>query len=208
MTEDADEHADDAWNYAARKETPTARLDRNWTDLLQEVRVAQTGVQLFTGLLLTVPFQARFTELKPHQLTLYLIIFSLSVLATGLLLSPVVLHRVLFRRHARRKLVWFGQRCALAGFAALGLAVVGVCALIFDVVVGGAAGIVAGVVALVVFAGLWAVGPLLVRRQVLADDGAEQDEAEDDGQSRTRRSRPQDDVDPTAARRPPRRTGR
>jgi Family of unknown function (DUF6328) len=171
MTQDVDQpRDDDAWNYAARRETPTARLDRNWADLLQEVRVAQTGVQLFTGLLLTVPFQARFTELTQRQLTLYLVIFGLSVLATGLLLSPVVLHRVLFRRHARRTLVWFGQRCALAGFAALGLAVVGVCALIFDVVVGGSAGIVAGTVAFVVFAGLWGVGPLLVRGRVLGEE--------------------------------------
>jgi Family of unknown function (DUF6328) len=34
------------------------RLDRNWTDLLRELRVAQTGVQLLTGFLLTVPFKS------------------------------------------------------------------------------------------------------------------------------------------------------
>ncbi|MBN9099367.1 MAG: hypothetical protein J0I49_14825 [Pseudonocardia sp.] len=63
---------DEDWNAAARRETPTARLDRNWTDLLQELRVAQTGVQLLTGLLLTVPFQARFTDLAPHHRVIYL----------------------------------------------------------------------------------------------------------------------------------------
>jgi hypothetical protein len=171
MTQDVDQPGDDAdWNYAARRETPTARLDRNWDDLLQELRVAQTGVQLFTGLLLTVPFQSRFTELTPHQRVLFLVIFGLSVLATGLLLSPVVLHRVLFRQHARGVLVSVGQRCALAGFGALGLAVVGVSGLIFDVVVGGPSGVVAGAVAAVVFAGLWFVGPLLVRGRVVAEE--------------------------------------
>ncbi|MDT7576965.1 MAG: hypothetical protein QOH17_3298 [Pseudonocardiales bacterium] len=175
MPQDVDRPGDDAeWNYAARHETPMGRLDRNWSDLLQELRVAETGVQLFTGLLLTVPFQARFGELTPHQVQLYMVIVGLSVLATGLLLTPVVLHRVLFRQHARRTLVSVGQRCALAGFAALGLAVVGVCVLIFDVVAGGSAAIAAGVVAFVIFAGLWGVGPLLLRSRVAAE---EEDEA-------------------------------
>jgi hypothetical protein len=171
MPQDVDRPGDDAeWNYAARHETPTGRLDRNWSDLLQELRVAETGVQLFTGLLLTVPFQARFGELTPRQLLLYMVIVGLSVLATGLLLTPVVLHRVLFRQHARRTLVSVGQRCALAGFAALALAVVGVCALIFDVVAGDGAAIAAGAVAFVIFAGLWGVGPLLLRGRVAADE--------------------------------------
>ena len=68
------------------------------------------------------------------------------MLASGLLISPVVLHRVLFRQHARRTLVSAGQRFALAGFGTLGLAVVGVCTLIFDVVLGVAAGVTAAVV--------------------------------------------------------------
>jgi hypothetical protein len=145
------------------------RLDRNWDDLLQELRVAQTGVQLLTGLLLTVPFQARFHELLAHQRILYLVTVSLSVLATGLLISPVVLHRVLFRQHARRTLVSAGQRFALCGFAVLGIAVVGVVALIFDVVLGLGAAWLAGGVAFVVLLGLWALGPIAVRSRATAD---------------------------------------
>jgi hypothetical protein len=140
------------------------RLDRNWDDLLQELRVAQTGVQLLTGLLLTVPFQARFVELSGQQRTVYLIVASLSVFAAGLLITPVVLHRVLFRLNARETLVAAGQRFALAGFAVLGLAVVGVITLIFDIVLGGPAAVIAGVVAFVVISALWAVGPIALRR--------------------------------------------
>jgi hypothetical protein len=66
-------------------------------------------VQLLTGLLLTVPFQDRFTALLAHQRVIYLVTVSLSVLATGLLLSPAVLHRVLFRQHARQILLSAGQ---------------------------------------------------------------------------------------------------
>lgn len=166
---DVDDPDDAAWNTAARSETPTDRLDRNWADLLQELRVAQTGVQLLTGLLLTVPFQARFAELGSQQRVLYLITACLSVLATGLLIAPVVLHRVLFRQHARAVLVSVAQRCALAGFATLALAVVGVCAIVFDVVVGTSAAYVAGGVAFVVLAVLWVIGPLALRRRVVRD---------------------------------------
>jgi hypothetical protein len=152
-------------------DAPT-RLDRNWDDLLQELRVAQTGVQLLTGLLLTVPFQARFNELTAQQRTLYLVVASLSVLATGLLLTPVVMHRVLFRLNARETLVTAGQRFALAGFGVLGLAVVGVISLIFDVVVGATAAILAAVVTFVLFLGLWAIGPIAVRRVRSEDEPA------------------------------------
>ena len=157
---------DAGWDRENRKETLAERLDRNWDDLLQELRVAQTGVQLLTGLLLTVPFQQRFHELAAHQRTVYIVTFCLSVLATGLLASPVVLHRVLFRQHARRMLVSAGQRFTLAGFTALALAVIGVVTLIFDVVFGLGAAIAAGIVAFVGLALLWAVGPIAVRQRL------------------------------------------
>src|SRR3954470_19031090 len=111
MTGDVDRPGDDAeWNYAARRETPTARLDRNWDDLLQELRVAQTGVQLLTGLLLTVPFQARFDRLESQEIAVYLVTVALAVLSSGLLPPRVVLPRVLSRQHARRRLISAGQR--------------------------------------------------------------------------------------------------
>jgi hypothetical protein len=155
-----------------RHETRTEQLDRNWQDLLQELRVAQTGVQLLTGLLLTVPFQARFPELPAHDRTIYLVTVALSMLATGLLISPVVLHRVLFRLHARAELVASAQQLALGGFAALGLASVGVCMLIFDVVLGLTAGIVAAVAVVILLGALWAVGPLMMRARARRQSGS------------------------------------
>ncbi|AEA24626.1 DUF6328 family protein [Pseudonocardia dioxanivorans] len=160
-----DEPADAAWNRAVRDETETERLDRNWNDLLQELRVAQTGVQLLTGLLLTVPFQSRFPELVTQQRVVYLVAISLSIIATGLLIAPVLLHRLLFRRHARRWLVASGQRFAVVGLATLGLAVVAVVDLIFDVVLGTVAGVIAAACALAVFSALWLVFPMVVRRR-------------------------------------------
>ncbi|MCE0763846.1 DUF6328 family protein [Pseudonocardia kujensis] len=157
---------DAEWDLRERRETPTERLDRNWADLLQELRVSQTGVQLLTGLLLTVPFQSRFPEITPQQRVVYLVTTSLSVIATGLLIAPVILHRVLFRLHARRPLVRASQRFAIAGLATLGLAVVGVVELIFAVVLGGVPGVIAACVALVLLGVLWVLVPAVVRRRL------------------------------------------
>lgn len=162
--EDSDHPERDAsWNEQARHETPTQRLDRNWTELLQELRVVQTGVQLLTGFLLTLPFQARFEKLTTFQQNVYLITVASSVIATGLVIAPVSLHRILFRRRARRLMVSAAHRFAVAGLVALSLAIVGVVLLIFDVVKGAAVGwTAAGVVAglLVV---LWFAFPLVIR---------------------------------------------
>ncbi|HEX3197712.1 MAG TPA: DUF6328 family protein, partial [Propionibacteriaceae bacterium] len=46
-----------------RDESLNERMDRNWNEILQELRVTQTGTQIFTGFLLTIAFQTRFGEL-------------------------------------------------------------------------------------------------------------------------------------------------
>ena len=80
--------SDEAWNESERHETPTERLDRNWGDLLQELRVVQTGVQLLTGFLLTLPFQQRFSTLSDAERGVYLFAVAASVIATGLYSMP------------------------------------------------------------------------------------------------------------------------
>ncbi len=154
---------DDGWNEEARDETAMQRLDRNWADLLQELRVVQTGVQLLTGFLLTLAFQARFEQLNANERAIYLITVALSVAATGFLIAPVSLHRMLFRRHARELLVTVSHRLALIGLALLGAAIVGVVLLIFAVVAGTTAGIVAAVAAVVLLASLWVGLPWIAR---------------------------------------------
>jgi hypothetical protein len=148
-----------------RDETPVERLDRNWSDLLQELRVVQTGVQLLTGLLLTLPFQTRFTQLGPFQQDTYLVAVSLSVAATGFLIAPVAIHRVLFRRHARLQLVTAAHYLAIVGVALLGGAVGGVVLLIFDVVRGRTFAVAATAVTFLALALLWAVLPWALRER-------------------------------------------
>ena len=139
-------------------------LTRNWDELLQEIRVTQTGVQILTGFLLTVPFSQRFDELTAFQKDVYLAVLAGSVLTTGLVVAPVAFHRALFRQRRRELLVESGNRFALAGLATLALTVSGVVLLVVDVVVGTTAGWVAGGALLAVFLSLWFVLPKVADR--------------------------------------------
>src|SRR4051812_1396814 len=89
----------------SRDETPMEKLDRNWNELLQELRVVQTGVQFLTGFLLTLPFQQRFSALSTHEQVTYVCALGLAIASTALIIAPVALHRNLFRKHARPELV-------------------------------------------------------------------------------------------------------
>jgi len=137
-------------------------LTRNWDELLQEIRVTQTGVQILTGFLLTVPFSNRFGELTAFQKDVYLAVLAGSVLTTGLVVAPVAMHRVLFRQRRRELLVEWGNRFAMSGLALLALTVSGVVLLVVDVVVGTTAGWVASGALLLVLTALWAVLPRVV----------------------------------------------
>ena len=139
-------------------------LTRNWDELLQEIRVTQTGVQILTGFLLTVPFSNRFTELTEFQRDVYLAVLAGSVLTTGLVVAPVAMHRVLFRQRRRELLVESGNRFAMAGLALLALTISGVVLLVVDVVVGTRAGWLAGGAILLVLTLLWAVVPRVAAR--------------------------------------------
>src|SRR5688572_24922376 len=133
-----------------RNETPNERSDRNWNDILQELRVALNGTQLIGGFLLAVAFQPRFEELDGYQLTLYLILVTLAGLATVVGLAPVTLHRTLFRRRVKERIVRTGNRLLIAHLIVVALLVIGVTGLIFDWSVSRAAGIIALVVGAIV----------------------------------------------------------
>jgi hypothetical protein len=151
------------WDSNARSETATERLDRNWASLLQELRVVQTGVQLLTGFLLTLPFQQRFDVLAGDVRVLYLVTVSCAVASTVLLVAPVGMHRVLFRQRRLKALVSVAHRLAYAGLLLLGLALAGMTVIIFAAVADRTAGLVAGVVALVVIVACWVALPFVMR---------------------------------------------
>lgn len=153
----------DALPGDGREETQTERLDRNWDSILQELRVAQTGTQILTGFLLTLAFQQRFTDLDALQIDIYLALVALASITTVLALTPVALHRSLFRRRAMDTLVTVSDRLLRATLAGVALVLAGTALLIFDVVVSLALGIVAGAIALVVAVVLWVALPASIR---------------------------------------------
>ncbi len=148
-----------------RNETETERSDRNWIELIQELRVAQTGIQVLAGFLLTLPFSSRFGDIDDLHRQVFLVAFSLAVVTVGLMTAPVSLHRFLFGRHKKATLVRVGASYAKAGMAAMGLTLVAVVVLIFGVVVSDTAGFVAGAAVLVFYASAWVGLPLMVLRR-------------------------------------------
>ena len=151
--------------HDGRDETPLERLDRNWDELLQELRVVQTGVQILAGFLLTLPFQQRFTEIEQANRGVFLVAFGLAVVATAFLVAPVSAHRLLFRKREKATLVAMANICARVGLVALALAVSAVAFVIFDVVTGTGVAIAAAAAALLLFVVNWLVLPLTALRR-------------------------------------------
>ncbi len=145
-----------------RDETLNERLDRNWNEILQELRVTQTGTQILTGFLLTIAFQQKFATLTPFQHTIYLILVMAAVLTTALGLAPVSLHRSLFRQHAMRVVVGTGHLILRIVLCGVGLVLTGTVLLIFDVVVGRTAAWIAAGATFVVVLVLWGL-PYVVK---------------------------------------------
>jgi glucan phosphoethanolaminetransferase (alkaline phosphatase superfamily) len=148
-----------------RNESVDEQMDRNWMELLQELRVLQTGVQLLAGFLLTLPFQARFQTLDGFQVNLYLANVALAALTTALILLPVSVHRRLFRLRLKSTLVSSADRIAKVALAGVGLLSVGTSAMVFDVTAGRAAGLTAGAALLAALLVLLVYVPVRLRQR-------------------------------------------
>jgi membrane-bound ClpP family serine protease len=144
-----------------RDESVNERMDRNWNEILQELRVTQTGTQIFTGFLLTIAFQSRFSELTTFQVRVYLTLVIAAVLTTALGLAPVNLHRGLFRRGAKMIIVETAHiimRITLVGVAVM---LIGTVLLIFDLVLDRRAALIAAGATLLIVIVLAVLPPLL-----------------------------------------------
>ncbi len=148
-----------------RHETGTERADRNWGELMQELRVLQTGAQILVGFLLTIPFQARFEALDGYQRGTYLVLVVMAVASTVLIVAPVSMHRLLFGRHRKAALVRAAARFARAGLVALALVMAGALMLLVDVVASRSAGRWAAVATLMVIVVAWWLVPSRVGRR-------------------------------------------
>ncbi|MGN7964582.1 DUF6328 family protein [Microbacterium sp. 22179] len=153
-----------------RDETPNERADRNWDELLQELRVMQTGTQILTGFLLAVAFQPRFTDMDELQRDLYVVLVALAAVATILALAPVGMHRAFFGRRRKPELVHIAARIVKIDLLVIGALTIGVTTLIVDFTVNRTAGLIALVAAVVAVGALWIVLPRIIRNSVRPGD--------------------------------------
>lgn len=157
------------------EETPNQQLSRNLTDLLSELRVAQAGVQILFGFLLSVVFTAPFRQASGPEKAMHLAAVVLAAFSTALLVAPAAWHRHLFRQGRRAEILRAGNRAVLAGLACLAAAVTDVVALIAKVVYGPVAMVGVGGVVGIAFVTLWFVVPRNLRRDRQPDQCASSD---------------------------------
>jgi hypothetical protein len=143
-----------------RDETESQRLDRNFTELLGELRVALPGVQVLFAFLLVVPFNQGYSRVSAFDKKIYFATLLCTALAAILLIAPTVHHRLEFHRRDKAYVVASANRLAIAGLAALALAMGGAILLVSNLVFGTAAAIVATTAVLGTFGGVWYGIPL------------------------------------------------
>jgi Family of unknown function (DUF6328) len=144
-------------------ESEQQRWQRNFTDLLQELRVAQTGVQILFAFLLTLPFSNQFPKTSQFQRDVYVVALVSAAGAAAMIISPVAFHQALFRRGRKPELVRFAHRMASGGLAFSLVSMVSSVLLITDFILGRAVALVITGAVAVFFLTFWAVLPYLRR---------------------------------------------
>ena len=158
-----------------RGENPLQRADRNMLEMLQELRVAQTGVQILFAFLLSLSFTERFGRIDEVQRWIYVATLLMTALTTGLLVAPAAVHRMLFGRRVKQTVVRIGQQLFVAGLVALALTLCGAVLLVLDIAIGRDRAVPITVAVGLVLVGLWFVLPLPVLRRAERDEPGEPD---------------------------------
>lgn len=153
-----------------RNETAEERADRRWSELVQEIRVAQTGVQILFGFLLTVVFTPRYGDLTSTNKAIYITTVALGSCATGALIGPVSFHRLVSGRRIKPQTVVWASRLTFIGLLLLLATLVSALFLVLRVATHDSyvPWLVAGVVTWYLIC--WYVLPLWVRHRYTSQD--------------------------------------
>jgi hypothetical protein len=143
-----------------RDETEAQRIDRNFGEQLQELRIAQAGVQILFAFLLTIPFQQRFTILTDLQRDIYVFTLLAAAVSVVVFTAPVALHRTLFRDGLKDFIVTYTDRLMSVGLFTLGIGIVGGVVLVLDVLMSHTAAFWVGGGLFVLGLALWVGVPL------------------------------------------------
>ena len=144
------------------------RLSRNMSELLQELRVVQSGVQILFAFLLTLPFTARFQTVTRPQRDAYLAALLLAGASVAFLIGPTAYHRIIFHHHDKRHLIRVASAWALCGLVLLAFAMTIVTGLVVDLLLGGAATVIAAASSALLFGTLWFAVP--IHRRITRDE--------------------------------------
>ena len=153
------------------EESEKQRTQRQLVELLQELRVATTGVQVLFAFLLTIPFNQRFAQVDEFQKTVYFVSLLLTAAASALLIAPSAYHRLRFHKRDREHIIEVSHRFAIAGLATLALAMTSVVLFVTDFIYDSTALVAATTAGTgLAFLVLWYALPLGRRLQDRADE--------------------------------------
>jgi hypothetical protein len=153
-------------------ESKKERLDRELGELLQELRVVLPGVQVLLAFLLTAPFQQRFAAIPGSMRNAFFAAIVCATLATAFLIAPSAHHRMRWRAGDKERLVRIGNRMAIVGTVFLAAAIVLALYVVSDVLFTTNLAVLTAIGALVLFAGLWYVVPMVGAREAQDSRGA------------------------------------
>ena len=154
MTTSPQEHDDES-----RRE----RVNRELIELLNELRVALPGVQVLFAFLLAVPFSAGWDKVTSFQKDVFFATLIATAISTACFIVPTAYHRINFRKREKENILLISNKFAIAGIMFLALSMIGVIVLITDVIYSDDAAVVTGILAFLVFGGLWLALPLIRR---------------------------------------------
>ncbi|OLF04692.1 hypothetical protein BLA60_39400 [Actinophytocola xinjiangensis] len=157
---------EDNGHPGSASESDNERLKRNLNELLQELRVAQAGVQFLFGFLLAVAFTEPYLRGTDFQHAVHLVAVVFATAAVALLSAPAAWHRVLFRRGQRSMIVELANRFAVAGMACLAVSMTATVLLLTDAVLGNWVAVALSTLTALMFALLWFVFPLVRRWRI------------------------------------------
>ncbi|TMK56476.1 MAG: hypothetical protein E6G51_09570 [Actinobacteria bacterium] len=171
MGNGGNEEKDQRNRESGRDETEEERLDRNLSELLQELRVALPGVQVLFAFLLAVPFQQGFEKITSFQKDVYFGTLICTAFSAVMLISPSAYHRVTFRYQQKRKLIFYANQFSIAGLVFLALAMTGAIMLVTNYLFGTTMTVVTTALAVLAFSFFWFGLPL--RRRLSLGSGQE-----------------------------------
>jgi uncharacterized RDD family membrane protein YckC len=157
-----------ATRYERLEEDAGERLDRQWIELLQELRLAQTGTQILFAFLLGIAFTPVFQDADAFTHDVYAGTLVASALATGLFLAPVSFHRIVFQHKVRDKMIPIAARMTVAGLVILIVAISGGLLLVLDVVLNRTTAMIIVAIVVAWFVGFWYILPAWIRRSSAA----------------------------------------